>query len=170
MGRTSHHMRSQRTMLSRLPRSLIVTVGVLSLSILACAQVSLVHVTSCGPQTFPTSTCTIPSTGAGNVLVAAWASENGGGGTTIASVSDNAGNVYADAGGARTTDTAASRKNAQAIARHISFRMVKRPYPFVSPIGITDCGQARKGCKENYRLLAGIFSKLPPSSPLASSV
>jgi hypothetical protein len=101
-------MRSQRTMLSRLPRSLIVTVGVLSLSILACAQVSLVHVTSCGPQTFPTSTCTIPSTGAGNVLVAAWASENGGGGTTIASVSDNAGNVYADAGGARTTDTAAN--------------------------------------------------------------
>jgi hypothetical protein len=42
------------------------------------------------------------------VLVAAWASNNGGGGTTIAGVTDNAGNVYAEAGSARATDTAAN--------------------------------------------------------------
>src|SRR5580704_3085310 len=108
MGRTSHHMRSQRTMLSRLPRSLIVTVGVLSLSILAQAQISLVHVTSCGPQTFPTSTCTIPSTGNENVIVVGWTSANGGGGTTIATVTDNAGNFYQEAGAAKSTDTAAN--------------------------------------------------------------
>jgi hypothetical protein len=42
------------------------------------------------------------------VLVAAWTSENGGGGTTIASVTDNAGNVYSEAGSARSTDTAAN--------------------------------------------------------------
>src|SRR5580704_5549957 len=108
MGRTSHHMRSQRTMLSRLPRSLIVTVGVLSLSILACAQVSLVHVTSCGPQTFPTSTCTIPSTGSGNLIVVGW--QAGGGIATslsVSSVTDNAGNTYAEAGTARSVDTVA---------------------------------------------------------------
>jgi hypothetical protein len=42
------------------------------------------------------------------MLVAAWTSENGGGGTTIASVTDNAGNVYTEAGGARATDTVAN--------------------------------------------------------------
>jgi hypothetical protein len=42
------------------------------------------------------------------VLVAAWASENGGGGTTIASITDNAGNLYAEAGSARAIDAAAN--------------------------------------------------------------
>jgi len=85
-----------------------VIVGLLSFVLLASAQISLVHVTSCGSQTFPASTCTIPSTGGGNVLVAAWTSARGAGGTTITSVTDNAGNVYTEAGGARATDTAAN--------------------------------------------------------------
>jgi hypothetical protein len=42
------------------------------------------------------------------VLVAAWTSENGGGGTTIASITDNAGNIYQEATGARATDSAAN--------------------------------------------------------------
>jgi hypothetical protein len=93
--------------LSRVPRNLIPIAGLMSFALLASAQISLVHATSCGSQTFPASTCTIPSTGTGNVLVAAWTSANGGGGTTITSVADNAGNVYTEAGSARATDTAA---------------------------------------------------------------
>ncbi len=101
-------MRPELTILLRVPRSLLLIAGLLSFSLFSWAQIGLVHVTSCGPQTFPATTCTIPSTGSGNVLVAAWASENGGGGTTIASVTDNAGNVYSEAGGARATDTSAN--------------------------------------------------------------
>jgi hypothetical protein len=92
----------------RVPRSLQPIIALLSFALLASAQIGLVHVTSCGPQSFPATTCTIPSTGSGNVLVAAWASGDGGGGTTIASVTDNAGNIYTEAGSARATDTGAN--------------------------------------------------------------
>ena len=74
----------------------------------AVPAISLVHVTSCGPQTFPTSTCTIPATGSGNLIVVGW---QAGGGVntpvTISSVTDNAGNTYAEAGAALSVDTAA---------------------------------------------------------------
>ena len=99
MRRTSNRMRSKLTIILNL------MVGLLSFALAAGAQIGLVHATSCGPQTFPTTTCTIPSAGSGNVLVAAWTSQNGGGGTTIASVADNAGNVYQEAGSARAVDT-----------------------------------------------------------------
>jgi hypothetical protein len=89
-------------------RSLELILGLLSFSLLTWAQIGLVHVTSCGPQAFPATTCTIPSTGAGNVIVAAWTSEAGGGGTTIATVTDNAGNIYQEAGSARSTDSDAN--------------------------------------------------------------
>src|SRR5579863_5040634 len=105
--RTSHHMCPTHAPL-RVPRSLLLVAGLLLCSLLSWAQIGLVHVTSCGPQTFPASTCTIPSTGSGNVLVVAWTSASGGGGTTIAGVTDNANNVYSEAGGARATDTAAN--------------------------------------------------------------
>src|SRR5713226_4788319 len=49
------------------------------LSTSAWAQISLVHVTECGSQTFPASTCSIPSTGSGNLLVVGWSSNLGGG-------------------------------------------------------------------------------------------
>lgn len=74
----------------------------------AVAGISLVHVTSCGPQSFPTSTCTIPATGSGNLIVVGW--QSGGGvspGVTIAGVTDSAGNSYAEAGAALAADTAA---------------------------------------------------------------
>ena len=92
----------------RVSPGVILITSLLSFSLVASAQINLVHATSCGPQSYPASTCTIPSTGSGNLLVAAWTSENGGGGTTIASVTDNVGNVYSEAGGARATDTTAN--------------------------------------------------------------
>jgi hypothetical protein len=100
-------MRSELTIHLRASRVLTPIVGLCVFSMSAWAQINLVHVTTCGPKAFP-STCTIPSTGRGNVLVAAWASSNGGGGTTITGVSDNVGNVYTEAGNARATDTAAN--------------------------------------------------------------
>src|SRR5437867_3766072 len=73
----------------------------------AWGQVSLVRVTGCGPQIFPASSCTIPSTGSGNLLVVAWMSggATGGESTTIAGVTDNAGNIYSEAGNSRSTET-----------------------------------------------------------------
>jgi hypothetical protein len=72
------------------------------------SQISLVHVTSCGPVTLPGTNCTIPATGSGNLLVVGW--QIGGGANTstaISSITDNAGNAYAEAGAARAIDTAA---------------------------------------------------------------
>ena len=76
----------------------------------ARAQISLVNVSSCGPGTFPGTTCTIPATGSGHLLLVGW--QIGGGGastsTTIASIQDNSGNSYAEAGAAKSVDTAAA--------------------------------------------------------------
>ena len=96
------------TVLSQLQRYLMIFGVLLAFSLLASAQVGLVHVTACGPQSFPATTCVIPPTESGNIIVAAWTSENGGGGTTIASIADNAGNRYQEAAGARATDTGAN--------------------------------------------------------------
>ncbi|HVZ19096.1 MAG TPA: hypothetical protein VG897_18405 [Terriglobales bacterium] len=65
------------------------------------AQIALVQATSCGPQTFPTSTCSITATGAGHLIVVGI--QIGGGATTsttIATVTDNAGNAYSEANSA----------------------------------------------------------------------
>jgi hypothetical protein len=69
------------------------------------AQISLVHVTSCGPGSFPGTTCSIPATGKGNLIVIGW--QMGGSGTslTISGVTDNVGNTYFEAGAARSIDT-----------------------------------------------------------------
>jgi hypothetical protein len=62
------------------------------------AQIALVQVTSCGPQIFPTSTCSITSTGAGHLIVVGIQIGSGvSTSTTIATVTDNAGNAYAEA-------------------------------------------------------------------------
>lgn len=83
-------------------RRLFAIGGLAFLPIAALAQVSLVHVTSCGPKTFP-ATCSVPSTGSGNLLVVGWSSANGS--MTIASVTDGAGNVYLEAGAAKSIDS-----------------------------------------------------------------
>lgn len=71
------------------------------------AQITLVHLTPCGPQVFPTVTCAIPASGAGNLMVVGF--QIGGGvstATTVRSVTDNVGNIYSEAGAARSIDTA----------------------------------------------------------------
>ena len=74
----------------------------------AWAQISLVQVTNCGPGTFPGTSCTIPSTGSGHLIVVAWQAGSGvSTSTTINSVTDNAGNTYVEAGAARSMDTIA---------------------------------------------------------------
>ena len=70
----------------------------------AWAQISLVHATSCGPGAFPATVCTIPSTGAGNLIVVGWSSAEGTA-PTISSIADNAGNAYVEAGSARGVDS-----------------------------------------------------------------
>jgi len=83
----------------------ILACGVLLLSAPASAQLTLVHATSCGSQSFPTLACTIPATGNGNLIVVGWASAWG----TIpivTGVTDNVGNTYAEAGSARSVDSA----------------------------------------------------------------
>ncbi len=88
-------------------RIVLLLAGLLVWSGSAWAQISLVNVTSCGPTAFPGS-CTIPATGGGHLIVVGW--QIGGGAntsTTITGMTDNAGNVYLEAGAARSIDTAA---------------------------------------------------------------
>lgn len=64
--------------------------------------------TSCGGGAFPATTCSIPATGTGNLLVVAFSSLYG---TTpsISGVTDSAGNTYTEAGSARAVDSAANQ-------------------------------------------------------------
>jgi len=94
-------MHSKPTILLRVPRSLPLIVVLLSFSFLACGQVSLVQVTSCAS---PATTCTIPATGSGHLIVVGWSSTYG---TTpsISGITDNAGNTYFEAGNARSVNS-----------------------------------------------------------------
>lgn len=86
--------------------TLLSCVGLLMFCTCAWSQISLVHVTACGgPVAFPTTVCTVPSTGAGNLLVIGWASTAAGGADLIAGITDNAGNTYSEAAGARALDS-----------------------------------------------------------------
>ena len=71
--------------------------------VLAWSQIALVHVTTCGEQTFP-STCTIPATGSGNLIVVGFETDVSNTTTTISSITDNASDAYAEAGAARAVD------------------------------------------------------------------
>ncbi len=85
--------------------AVVATAGLLLSLGSARAQISLVNVTSCGPQSFPSS-CTIPATGGGHLLAVAWNSAGGTGTSSlISSITDNAGNSYSEAGAARSTDS-----------------------------------------------------------------
>jgi hypothetical protein len=69
--------------------------------VIASAQIALVHASACGPQAFPTSGCTISSTGSGNLIVVGIQLGKGvSTSTTIATITDNAGNAYQEATGA----------------------------------------------------------------------
>jgi len=67
----------------------------------AWAQISLVQMTTCAS---PGTSCTIPATGSGHLIVVGWSSAWG---TipTIGAITDNAGNAYVEAGGARAVDS-----------------------------------------------------------------
>jgi hypothetical protein len=77
--------------------------------VIASAQIALVHATACGPQTFPSAGCTISSTGSGNLIVVGiQLGKSLSTSTTIATITDNAGNAYQEATGAtsaRSVDT-----------------------------------------------------------------
>src|SRR5579885_2705483 len=98
-GGTSIGMRPARRNAKRSPSSItyyfslsIIVLGFLLAPRVASAQIALVHVTSCGKQAFPTS-CTISSTGSGNLIVVGFQIEGGSNtATTISGVTDNAGN------------------------------------------------------------------------------
>jgi hypothetical protein len=70
----------------------------------AWGQISLVQVTTC-PS--PGTSCTIPATGSGHLIVVGWSSAEG---TvpTIGTITDNASNVYVEAVGARAVDASVS--------------------------------------------------------------
>jgi hypothetical protein len=88
-------------------RHLFIHLGLLAVvPALALSQVSLVHVTSCGPGPFPGTVCAIPSTASGNLIVVGWQTGVGSMSTTITTVTDNAGNNYSEAGTARSINAA----------------------------------------------------------------
>ena len=82
--------------------------GAFLLSPTAWGQISLAHVTSCGPGAFPGTSCTIPATGSGHLIVVGWVGAGTNTATTIKSLTDNAGNTYMEAGAARSIDTGTS--------------------------------------------------------------
>lgn len=74
----------------------------------ASGQISLVNVTQCGSGAFPGTICTIPSAGAGHLLVIGWQAGSGATtSTTISTITDNIGNTYQEATSARAIDAAA---------------------------------------------------------------
>jgi hypothetical protein len=81
----------------------LLTAGLFVASPSVWAQISLVHATSCGPGAFPGNSCTIPSTGSGNLIVVGWSSVEGTA-PTIGTIADNAGNTYVEAANALGVD------------------------------------------------------------------
>ena len=79
--------------------------GVLAFPLFSWAQITLVQATSCGPGASPII-CPIPATGSGHLVVVGLELVRGvTTGTTISSVTDNAGNIYSEAGSAWATDS-----------------------------------------------------------------
>lgn len=74
----------------------------------AWGQISMVNSIPCTSGAFPATTCSIPATGSGHLIVVGWAS-TAGSSPTISSVTDNAGNTYLEAGSARAVNTAQNR-------------------------------------------------------------
>jgi hypothetical protein len=74
----------------------------------ANAQIAVVAVTECGPASFPGTPCTIPASGKGHLLVVGLQAGSGAiTSTTISSITDNVGNSFVEAAGARSVDAAA---------------------------------------------------------------
>lgn len=84
-------------------RRLVFPLGLLAvMPVIGWPQIALVGVTSCPPEAFP-GTCTIPSTGSGHLIVVGL-NLVGSTSPTVSGVTDSAGNIYAEAGAARSVD------------------------------------------------------------------
>ncbi len=84
----------------------VLAAGLFSFSSSAWCQISLIQVTPCGQGAFPGTTCIIPATGPGHLIVVGWQTSGGDNtSTTISSITDNAGNIYTEAGPARSIQT-----------------------------------------------------------------
>ena len=70
----------------------------------AWGQIGLVQATTCGPGTFPGTSCTIQATGSGHLIVVGWSSAEGTA-PTIGTITDNASNTYIEAPNARAVDS-----------------------------------------------------------------
>ena len=77
-------------------------------SVPVSAQVTLLHATACGAAIFPSVSCAVPATGAGNLLVVGWSASYGNTPTTL-NITDNVGNSYTQAGNAWAVDTSAGQ-------------------------------------------------------------
>lgn len=108
-------MKIKRTMIMR---STLLVFGYLFLSLAGWAQIRIVNITPCGPGAFPATTCTIPATGAGNLIVVGYA-PNYGSMPTVTGISDNGGNAYVQAPSARATNTTSSQSSDIWYARNI---------------------------------------------------
>ena len=110
LGSLTHHAAVRAPRLKP-PSALIwrlIQFGLLALPFHASGQISLITVTQCGPASLPGSACTIPRTAAGHLLVVGLQAGSGiNTATTIASITDNVGNVYVEANTARSIDAAA---------------------------------------------------------------
>jgi hypothetical protein len=124
----------------------------LSYSVCAWGQISLVHVTSCGPGAFPGTVCTIPATGSGHLIVVGWASTFGTA-PVIASVTDNMGNIYREAGNARAVDTSANEM--------VDIWYAKKSIPGVTTLTITPNPAGNAGAGMIWE-----FSNVDTVSPL----
>lgn len=85
-------------MVSKTPLWALIPIAAL-LPAAASAQIAMVSATTCGTGVFPATTCTIPATGSGHLIVVAWSS-SWGAQPTVSSIADNAGNSYTEAGSA----------------------------------------------------------------------
>ena len=99
------------TSLVRAPRRVVANTGFLGLMLAgllmpsAWGQITLIQAASCGKMGFP-GTCSLTSTGTGHLIVVGWQAAGGTGtGNTISSITDNKGNTYVQAIGARSIDS-----------------------------------------------------------------
>lgn len=78
--------------------------AMLAIPSLALSQITLVNVTTCSPRVFPAA-CTIPSSGNGHLIAIGFTTDVSNTSITVKSMTDNVGNLYAEAGPALAVDT-----------------------------------------------------------------
>jgi len=129
-------------------------VGLIFWAVPGWSQISLVHVTACGPGSFPGTVCTIPATTSGDLLVVGW--QIGGGANTstiISGITDSGGSTYAEAGAAQSVDSSAGSANDIWYAKNV-------------PGGVTSVTITPSASVSNGGALIWEFSGADPNAPL----